>query len=115
MIDVKNSLERLAWNTEHHYAHIEAQHDFMRAWAVQFELGYTDFRVIQMALQLAGANYHNLLVRFTATYDKVYEYEYEFAARGLASFLSKFGGQMEAYKEQKDQLLELLEEVKKLQ
>lgn len=53
MLDVSDSLDRLAWTTEHHYRHIAAQHDFMRAWAVQFELAYTDFRTIQLALQLA--------------------------------------------------------------
>lgn len=36
MLDVKKSLDRLTWNTQHHYAHIEAQHDFIRAW--QFSL-----------------------------------------------------------------------------
>lgn len=41
MLDVIKSLDRLTWNTQHHFAHIEAQHDFIRAWAIQFELGYT--------------------------------------------------------------------------
>jgi hypothetical protein len=42
----------------------------MRAWAVQFELAYTDFRTIQLALQLAQ-DQHDLLVRFTGVYDTV--------------------------------------------
>ncbi|MFR0554695.1 hypothetical protein ACLUXD_08660, partial [Loigolactobacillus coryniformis subsp. coryniformis] len=70
MLDVSDSLDRLAWTTEHHYRHIAAQHDFMRAWAVQFELAYTDFRTIQLALQLAQ-DQHDLLVRFTGVYDTV--------------------------------------------
>ena len=63
MLDVKDSVNRLAWTTEHHFLHIQARHDFMRAWAVQFEMAYTDFRVIQMALQLGGEQYHDLLKR----------------------------------------------------
>ncbi|WP_137596650.1 hypothetical protein [Paucilactobacillus kaifaensis] len=113
MLDVKNSLERLNWNTEHHYEHIAAKHDFIRAWAIQFELGYTDFRVIQMALQLADE--HELLTRFTTTYDKVYDYEYEFATQGLNGFLDKFGDQIDDYRHQKDQLLALIKEVQGLQ
>lgn len=62
----------------------------MRAWAVQFELAYTDFRTIQLALQLAQ-DQHDLLVRFTGVYDTVYQYEYEFAANGLAAFNAKYG------------------------
>nr|WP_225350788.1 hypothetical protein [Lacticaseibacillus camelliae] len=52
MLDVKNSIDNLEWTTTHHLAHIQNQHPFMRRWAVQFELAYTDFRVIQMALQM---------------------------------------------------------------
>ena len=79
MLDVKDSVNRLAWTTEHHFLHIQARHDFMRAWAVQFEMAYTDFRVIQMALQLGGEQYHDLLKRFAAAYEAVYAYEYAFA------------------------------------
>lgn len=69
MLDVIKSLDRLTWNTQHHFTHIEAQHDFIRAWAIQFELGYTDVRVVQMALQLDG-KHHDLLQKFTAAYEK---------------------------------------------
>ncbi len=39
MLKIEDSIDRLAWNTEHHFLH-QAQHEFMRAWAIQFELGY---------------------------------------------------------------------------
>lgn len=86
MLDVKKSLDRLTWNTQHHFAHIEAQHDFMRAWAIQFELAYTDFRVVEMALQLDGSH-HDLLAAFAAAYEKVYDYEYAFVAGGLKALM----------------------------
>jgi hypothetical protein len=56
MLDVIGAVKNLQWTTEHHYLHIRNQHDFMRAWAVQFELAYTDFRIIQMALQIRWSN-----------------------------------------------------------
>ncbi|GAB6093409.1 hypothetical protein [Furfurilactobacillus curtus] len=91
MLDVKDSIDRLQWTVDHHFLHIQAQHEFMRAWAVQFEMAYTDFRVIQMALQLGGEENHPLLKAFAAAYEDVYQYEYEFAAGGLEGFNAKFG------------------------
>ncbi|MCI2172337.1 hypothetical protein [Schleiferilactobacillus perolens] len=91
MLDVKNSIDRLSWTVDHHFLHIKNQHDFMRAWAVQFELAYTDFRVIQMALQLSGEENHPLLARFAANYEAIFQYEYEFAGNGLEGFNAKFG------------------------
>lgn len=113
MLDVSDSLNRLAWTTEHHYRHIAAQHDFIRAWAVQFELSYTDFRVVQMALQLAQ-DQHELLVRFTGVYDTIYQYEYEFAANGLAAFNAKYGTQMATYRVATENSLELIKETQAL-
>jgi len=105
MLDVKDSLDRLLWTAEHHYLHIVAKHDFMRAWAVQFEMAYTDFRMIQMALQIDG-NHHDLLAQFAADYEKDYAYEYAFAAGGVDGFYTQFPNQsdLDAYKAAKDQL-----------
>lgn len=111
MLDVSDSLDQLAWTTEHHYRHIAAQHDFMRAWAVQFELAYTDFRTIQLALQLAQ-DQHDLLVRFTGVYDTVYQYEYEFAANGLAAFNAKYGDQLEPYRLAAEHLSQIIGEIR---
>ncbi|WP_125980497.1 hypothetical protein [Loigolactobacillus iwatensis] len=114
MLDVIDSINRLSWTVEHHYTHIEAQHPFMRAFAVQFELAYTDFRVIQMALQLVG-DQHSLLVAFTAVYDQVYKFDYEFAANGPEAFKEKYAGQLSVYQTAKDELLGRLEQIKQLQ
>ncbi|MBZ2201761.1 hypothetical protein CLI91_10470 [Lentilactobacillus hilgardii] len=111
MLDVKKSLDRLTWNTQHHYAHIEAQHDFIRAWAVQFEMGYTDFRVVQMSLQLDGGQ-HELLARFAAAYEKVYDYEYAFAAGGLEGFNQQYGDKIADYKQAADDLLKIIDEIR---
>ncbi|MFD1431076.1 hypothetical protein [Lacticaseibacillus mingshuiensis] len=95
MLDVQSSLANLQWTVDHHFLHIQNQHPFMRAWAVQFELAYTDFRVIQLALQLAGE--HDLLAQFTKIYDQLYTFEYAFAADGLEGFNAKFGDQLTTY------------------
>ncbi|GAX02441.1 hypothetical protein IWT140_00037 [Secundilactobacillus pentosiphilus] len=112
MLDVKDSVERLAWNTEHHFLHIQAQHEFMRAWAIQFELGYTDLRVIQVALQLAQPAQLALLHELTAAYHSVYQYEYAFVAGGLDGFNQQFGGQIDEYERAEKRLLSVLDQVK---
>lgn len=112
MLDVKNSVERLAWNTEHHFLHIRAQHDFMRAWAIQFELGHTDLRVIQVALQLAQPVQLVLLQDLTAAYQSVYQYEYAFVAGGLEGFNKQFGGKIDEYERAEKHLLGVLAQVK---
>ncbi len=111
MMDVTDSIKRLQWTVEHHFLHIQAQHDFMRAWAIQFELAYTDFRVIQMALQLSGEAQHALLHEFAQAYDDVYQYEYAFVAGGLAGFNAKFGDHMEDYAQAESKLLAVLDQV----
>lgn len=109
MLDVKDSLKRLAWTTDHHFLHIQAQHEFMRAWAIQFELAYTDMRVIQLALQLA--NDHDHLIRFTTAYEAVYQYEYAFVAGGLAGFNAEFAGQLQEYHDAAEALLGVISEL----
>ncbi len=114
MLDVKNSIERLSWTVEHHFLHIQAQHDFMRAWAIQFELAYTDFRVIQMALQLSGDEHHELLAKFSAAYEKVFNYEYAFVAGGLEGFNEKYGQELDQYEQAEKETLALIDEISAL-
>ncbi|MCI1986898.1 MAG: hypothetical protein LKJ69_00445 [Lactobacillus sp.] len=108
MLDVKDSLNRLAWTTEHHFLHIQAQHDFMRAWAIQFELAYTDMRMIQLALQLAN---DPRLKQFTAAYEAVYPFEYAFVAGGLAGFNGQFGDKLDDYHTAAQTLLDLIKTI----
>ncbi|MTV82540.1 hypothetical protein [Secundilactobacillus folii] len=114
MLDIKNSIERLQWNTEHHFLHIQAQHEFMRALAIQFELGYTDFRVIQMTLQMGTSQHSDILKRFTSAYEQIYQYEYAFVAGGLEGFNEQFGNQMTAYEKAEKEMLAVLAEVQAL-
>lgn len=114
MIDVENSIKNLAWTVEHHYQHILNQHEFMRRIAVQFELSYTDFRVIQLALQLSGEKNHQLLADFSSAYEQVYKYESVFSMDGLEAFNEEYGNEIDEYRIQKDNVLRYLEEIKKL-
>lgn len=114
MLDIQGSLKNLAWTIEYHFLHIKNQHEFMRAWAVQFELAYTDFRVTQMALQLAG-NQMDLLKDFTAQYDAVYQYEMAFASNGLAGFNEKFGDQLPQYEQAQQTLRKTIDQIMSLQ
>lgn len=111
MLDVINSVESLTTTVTRHFLHIKNQHAFIRAWAVQFELAYTDFRVIQMALQLAGPDHHDLLVRFTHAYEAVYAYEYSFAAGGLEGFAQDHGTDVTDYEARVATLTEILSEI----
>ena len=106
-IDIKDSVENLKWNTEHHYLHIEQQHEFIRAIAVQFELGYSDYRTIQLALYLEHKD--DLLNMFTKAYKDFYEYESVFAMRGLEEFNHQFSYKMADFRQVKDQLLNVLD------
>lgn len=113
MLDVRGSIANLKWNTEHHYLHIKNQHDFIRIWAIQFELGYSDFRTIQMALQLA--NRSEMLKDFTRAYDAVYRYEYAFVQGGLEGFNQQFGTEIDAYDKAHQSFLAVLDELSKTQ
>ncbi|WP_265459284.1 hypothetical protein [Enterococcus sp. HY326] len=113
MLDVRGSINNLKWNTEHHFLHIKAQHEFIRIWAIQFELGYTDFRTIQMALQLDGKI--DLLKRFAKAYDAVYRYEYSFAKGGLEGFNQEFGDKLADYDQAHQTLLQIIDEISQFQ
>ena len=109
MLDVTGAIKNLTWTTEHHFLHIKNQHDFIRIWAIQFELAYTDFRVIQLALQLDSQI--EFLHRFTKAYDTVYQYEYAFAKGGLDGFNQQFGNQINSYDEAQQNLLAILDKL----
>ncbi|MDR1087688.1 MAG: hypothetical protein LBL23_00095 [Coriobacteriales bacterium] len=113
MLDVRGSIANLKWNTEHHYLHIKNQHDFVRIWAIQFELGYSDFRTVQMALQLTGRS--EMLKDFTKAYDAVYRYEYAFVQGGLEGFNQQFGTEIDAYDKAHQSFLAVLDELSKTQ
>lgn len=113
MLDVMGSIKNLEWTTEHHFLHIQARHDFMRAVAVQFELAYSDFRVIQLALQLDGQK--DLLSKFTSQYDDIYKYEMAFVRGGMAEFDNQFEGQIGDYQKAEQSLLETLKEIRQTQ
>lgn len=113
MLDVLGAIKNLTWNTEHHFLHIKNQHEFMRIWAVQFELGYTDFRTIQLALQLDQQT--ELLKQFTRAYDAVYQYEYSFVKGGLDGFNQEFGDQIDQYDQAHQELLAALQKIAALQ
>lgn len=113
MLDVRGSIKNLQWNTEHHFLHLKAQHEYIPIWGVQFELGYSDFRTIQLALQLATKK--DLLQRFTEAYDEVYQYEYAFVKGGLTGFNQEFGEKIPAYQAAHEKLLAVLAEMLALQ
>lgn len=112
MLAIAASVTNLQWTTEHHFRHIQNQHEFMRRWAVQFELAYTDFKTIQIALQLAEKT--ELYERFTKAYQAVYPYEAAFAMDGLEGFNEKFGTQLDDYEQAHDELLAVLKELEQL-
>lgn len=113
MLDVTGSIANLQWTTEHHFLHIQARHEFIRAVAVQFEIAYTDFRTIQLALQLGGQE--ELLSTFTAEYNQVFKFEMAFAGGGLEGFDAKFAGRIKEYQQAEEALLATLGDIMKLQ
>ncbi|WP_270325185.1 hypothetical protein [Weissella cibaria] len=44
---ILKAIERIRWNTEHHFLHIKNQHEIAPQIGVQFSMGYTDARFIQ--------------------------------------------------------------------
>ncbi|QBO36917.1 hypothetical protein EQG49_10915 [Periweissella cryptocerci] len=105
--DISSSLANLVNTTQHHYAHIAAGHDFIRAWAIQFELVYTDFREVIRDLPA------DQVPAFTQAYQAVFSYEWEFVAGGLAGFQAKYPtkADLESYKKAVDDLVELAEKL----
>lgn len=113
MLDILGSWKNLAATTQAHFETIRDQKEFERIFAVQFELAYSDFRTIQMALQLAEKM--DLLKRYTQTYNAVYAFEYAYVAGDLAGFNERFGQQLKAYEQAVTAFLSAMEEVKQLQ
>ncbi|PWF99700.1 hypothetical protein [Levilactobacillus bambusae] len=115
MLDVKGSIKNLSSTTENHYKIIQNQEPFTRAFPIHFELAYTDFRTIEMALQMTGDQNHSLLVQFSAAYEAVYQYENAYATGGLDGFNEQFGNQIPEYEQAKNQLLTLINQISQLQ
>ncbi|KRM10288.1 hypothetical protein FD16_GL001219 [Paucilactobacillus suebicus DSM 5007 = KCTC 3549] len=80
---------------------------------MQFELAYSDFRVIQLALQLDGQK--DLLSKFTSQYNDIYKYEMAFVRGGMAEFDNQFEGQIDDYQKAEQSLLETLKEIRQTQ
>jgi hypothetical protein len=109
MLTMQKSIDRLNWNTEHHFLHIKAAHPFIRQWAVQFELGYSDARLIQYYLETQGNM--ELWQAFTDAYEAVYNYEYAFVAGGIEGYQEQFGTDTSDYEKAHDELLSVLKRV----
>ncbi len=115
MLDVKGSINNLTTTTEQHFNYIQQQRSFTRAFPIHFELAYTDFRVIEVALQLTGEQNHALLASFAAAYEAVYQYEDAYATGGLEGFNDKFANNLNDYRQAKAKLLTIIDEINKLQ
>lgn len=111
--NVKGSIQNLASTTQDHFEYIQQQKSFTRGFPIHFELAYSDFRIIQFALELSGEN-TSLLNSFTDDYQTVYQYEDAYATGGLEGYEEKFNGQIDAYQQAKDRLLDDLQEISKL-
>ena len=115
MLDVKGSIKNLSSTTESHFDYVQKQESFTRAFPIHFELAYSDFRVIEMALQLTGEQNHALLAQFAAAYEDVYQYEDAYASGGLEGFNRQFGNKIDDYKQAKDNLLAIIQKINQLQ
>lgn len=114
MLDVKGSIQNLQTTVQNHYNYIKDQKQFTRAFPIEFELAYTDFRAIQMSLQLGGEQNHPLLAQFAATYEDVYKYEYAYATTNLEGFNQQFGNNMSDYESSVNTLETQLQQIEKL-
>ncbi|MCY9807387.1 hypothetical protein OXT66_07555 [Lentilactobacillus senioris] len=115
MLDVKGSINNLKTTTEEHFKYIQQQRSFTRAFPIHFELAYTDFRVIEVALQLTSEQNHALLASFAAAYESVYQYEDAYATGGLEGFNNQFADKLTDYQRAKDNFLAIIEQITKLQ
>lgn len=113
MLDILGSWKNLATTTQQHLATIQAQREFDPLFVVQFQLAYSDFRTVQLALQLADEL--ALLKRYTQAYNAVYEFELAYVAGGLANFNAQFGSQIAKYQTAVKAFQEVLNEIKQLQ
>ncbi|MYV06121.1 MULTISPECIES: hypothetical protein [Furfurilactobacillus] len=114
MVDVQDSVNRLMATANDHFTYIQAGHDFIRAWAIQFELAYTDYRTIDLALQFDGTDSNKLRKDFVSAYQAVYRFEYPFAVGGLEQFDEQCENQMPDYEVAVNQLDEVLEKVRQV-
>ncbi|WP_179394803.1 hypothetical protein [Lacticaseibacillus absianus] len=110
-LDVAQSIANLKWTVDHHFLHIRDHSPFARAIAVQFELAYTDFRVIEMSLQLRGPETHAVLVDFAQTYTAVQRYEWPFIAGGPEEYYAQHGADFSDYQQQVTHLDDLLDTI----
>ncbi|WP_262316671.1 hypothetical protein [Lacticaseibacillus parakribbianus] len=88
-LEITSSLQNLQRTVNHHFRHIQAAHPFARPIAVQYELAYTDYRVVQLALQLGEQPALN--AELTAAYEAVQAFEWPFIAGGPAEFAAQHG------------------------
>ncbi|WP_225049109.1 hypothetical protein [Lacticaseibacillus kribbianus] len=94
-LDRTSALNNQQWTVAHHFDHIRQGHPFARQIAVQYELAHTDFRVLQLILQLEGQP--ALYADFTAAYEKVQAFEWPFIAGGPEAFSARFGTRLADY------------------
>lgn len=114
MIDVKGAINNLQTTVQDHFDYIKGNGSFQRSFPIHFELAYTDFRVIQMALQLSGQENHQKLLDFTYAYQDVYQYEEAFADGGPEGYNEKFAGKIDDYQAAVTKFLKALEVVAKI-
>ncbi|HAT55552.1 MAG TPA: hypothetical protein DCW31_10025 [Lactobacillus sp.] len=111
MIDIQDSAQQLQKTVNDHFEYIQAGHDFARAFAIQFELTYTDFRMIELGLQLDGKGQATLLNSFKTAYQAVYRFEAPFAFGGLEEFDKQCRDMMVDYELAVKQLNKVLQQV----
>ncbi|WP_125704913.1 hypothetical protein [Lacticaseibacillus daqingensis] len=98
--DVTPALANLQWTVDHHFLHIQNHSPFARAIAVQFELAYTDMRIVELALQLRDPVPVDLLSAFRTTYAAIRNYEWPFIAGGPEEYYAQHGADFSDYQQQ---------------
>ncbi|GEL15186.1 hypothetical protein [Pediococcus cellicola] len=109
MLDVWGSLKNVQQTVQAHLAWIKARKSFERVFAVDFEMAYSDFRVVQMALQLAGEM--ALLKRYTTAYSAIYNYEHAYVQGGLEEFNRQYGEKLADYEQTVVTLEQIIKEI----
>lgn len=110
---ILKAIERIRWNTEHHFLHIKNQHEIAPQIGVQFSMGYTDARFIQFFLE-DQEDQTDLWDEFTKTFVEISEYELAFIKGGLAGFNEQYGSedQMKHYEATQTAMLLILDKVR---